>query len=106
MMMDLTFDYPYQNTYVPSRPAATPCTTEARRQTDWVKLNNDNLKFAYDILCLHHSPYEVDAANEIQRRIITGEWLDLETPPPPLHKVPYMFEIFPLRLLWKQRPAR
>lgn len=82
------------------RPA--PNTSLARREVDWTKLTNENLKFALDTLALHHSPFEVDAANEIQRRISAGAWLDIENPPPPLNNVPKWLKMYPFSLLWKQ----
>ena len=84
------------------RPA--PNTSEARRQTDWTKLSNDDLKFSLDLLSLHHSPYEVDAVNEIERRITLGIWLDMSSAPPPLENMPVWLKIWPFCLLWKQRP--
>ena len=86
-----------------SKPA--PGTTGARRETDWTKMSNENLKFAYDLLCLHQSPWEVDAANEIQKRIVAGTWLNLEAPPPPLENLPHWLKTWPFSLLWRQRPA-
>ena len=77
-------------------------TTEARRQTDWTKFSNEDLKFAYDLLALHNSPFEVDAMNEIARRVTVDVWLDLESPPPLIHNVPKLFYIFPFSLLWRQ----
>jgi hypothetical protein len=80
-----------------------PNTSGARRQTDWSKLSNENLKFALDLLSLHRSPFEVDVANEIQERIDAGTWLDLEKPPPTFSAaVPAWLSIFPFSLLWRQ----
>lgn len=70
------------------RPVAKN-TSEARRQTDWTKLSNENLKFMLDLLSLHFSPFEVDCANEVQRRIVAGIWLDMEKPPPPSETINY-----------------
>jgi hypothetical protein len=81
-----------------------PNTSAARRQVDWTKFTNSNLKFMLDLLSLHHSPDEVLAANEIERRINQGTWLNLENPPPPLENLPFWFKIWPICLLWKQRP--
>lgn len=81
-----------------------PGTTMARRQTDWKKLSNENLKFALDLLSLHQSPWEVEAANEIMRRIEEGTWLDLDAPPPPLENLPKWLKTWPFCLLWSQRP--
>lgn len=80
-----------------------PGTSEARRVTDWRKLSNDNLKFALDTLSLHHSPFEFEVANEIERRIQAGQWLDINEPTPPLTEaVPSWLHWFPFCLLWKQ----
>jgi hypothetical protein len=81
-----------------------PGTSLARRETDWTKLTNENLKFAYDLLSLHHSPFEVEAMNEIQERIMAGTWLDLDNPPPPLENMPKWLKMYPFSLLWHQRP--
>jgi hypothetical protein len=84
-----------------TRPA--PGTTEARRETDWRKLSNENLKFALDTLSLHHSPFEYQVANEIERRIQAGQWLDADQPTPPFTSdVPAWLHWFPFSLLWKQ----
>jgi hypothetical protein len=83
------------------RPASR--TAAAARRVPWDQMSNENLKFALDTLSLHQSPFEVDAANEIQRRIVAGTWLDIELPPPPLHELPHWLQIWPFRLLWKQR---
>lgn len=85
------------------RPAPRPGTSDARRQTDWSLLTNDNLKFALDTLSLHQSPYEVDAMKEIQKRIEAGTWLDLGAAPPLIHNVPKWLEMFPFSLLWHQK---
>lgn len=84
-----------------TRPA--PNTSAFRRSTDWTKLSNENLKFALDTLSLHQSPFEVEVANEISRRIDAGTWLDLDAPPPLTHNVPRWLEIFPFSLLWHQK---
>jgi len=78
-------------------------TSEMRRKTDWTLLTNDALKFSYDLLCLHQSPYEIDAMNEIERRISAGTWLDLDAPPPLIHNVPNWLTVFPFSLLWRQK---
>jgi len=96
----------YTLTNLSSTIKPAPNTSLARRSTDWTKLTNDNLKFALDILSLHHSPFEPEVANEIQRRIVAGTWLDLENPPPPLENIPYWLKIYPFRLLWKQGSRR
>jgi len=83
------------------RPA--PNTTAARRSVPWAEMSNEDLKFALDLLMLHRSPYESDVLLVIQQRIERGEWLDLEKPPPPLHNVPRWLQMWPFRLLWKQR---
>lgn len=82
-----------------------PGTTLARRETDWSKLSNNDLKFALDTLSLHQSPFEVDAMNEIEKRIMAGTWLDIDSPPPPLTEdMPKWLKMFPFSLLWSQRP--
>ncbi len=81
-----------------------PNTSLARRATPWHLMSNESLKFALDVLSLHHSPFEVEAMNEIQSRIVSGTWLDLEKPPPPLQNIPFWLKIYPFSLLWKQRP--
>jgi hypothetical protein len=80
----------------------TPNTSAYRRSTDWKKFSNENLKFALDVLSLHHSPFEADCANEIERRIMAGQWLDVSNPPPLSGNVPLLFHFFPFSLLWKQ----
>jgi hypothetical protein len=74
--------------------------------TDWSRFSNEDLKFSLDLLSLHHSPYEVDAANEITRRIVAGTWLDLEKPPPPLEALPHWLKKWPFRLFWRQGRGR
>jgi len=74
-----------------------------RRSTPWAMMSNENLKFALDVLSLHHSPYEVDCMNEIQIRIVEGRWLDLEQPPPSRSEaVPAWLKVYPFSLLWRQ----
>jgi len=81
-----------------------PTPTEARRLVDWTKASNDNLKFALDVLELHHNPAAADVLYEIQRRVSVGQWMDIDTPPPPLHNLPFFLTIWPFKLLWRQRP--
>lgn len=83
-----------------------PFTSEARRQTDWAQISNENLKFALDVLSLHNSPFEVDAMNEIERRISAGKWLDLEAPPPPITNMPLWFQKPFFRVFWRQGRAK
>jgi hypothetical protein len=83
---------------------AEPFRSASRRNADWEKFSNENLKFMLDLLSLHHSPDEVQAANEIQRRILAGTWINLENPPPPLENLPWWVKTWPVCLLWKQRP--
>jgi len=97
-------EYTLANLSSTIKPA--PNTSLARRQTDWTKLSNENLKFALDILSLHHSPFEVEVANEIERRIMADTWLNLNNPPPPLENLPKWLKIFPFSLLWHQRPRQ
>ena len=86
------------------KPAPTGEKT-FRQDTDWRKLSNENLKFSLDLLSLHQSPYEVQVANEITRRIQAGEWLDMDKTPPPLAPdVPKWLKTWPFSLLWSQRP--
>lgn len=85
------------------RPAPRPGTSDFRRATDFTKMSNENLKFALDLLSLHYSPWEIQAAGEVQRRIEAGTWLDLEKPPPLIHNVPAWLEMFPFSLLWHQK---
>src|SRR5690349_6874310 len=82
------------------RPA--PGTTEARREVEWTKMSNRNLKFAFDILSLHHSPWLPEALLEIQKRQAAGTWLNLNQSPPPLHTLPVFLTRWPWCLLWKQ----
>lgn len=62
-------------------------------------VSNENLKFALDLLSLHQSPYEIEVANEISKRIQAGTWLDLEIHPPTQYKInlrgflPYLWVI-------------
>ena len=84
------------------RPA--PNTTAARRAVSWAEMSNDDLKFALDLLSLHGSPFEEQALLEIARRIDVGRWLDINASPPPLHNLPWWLQMWPFRLLWKQRP--
>lgn len=89
----------YQN--LAYKPA--PNTSGARRKTDWGKLSNDNLKFALDLLSLHNSPYEIEVANEISKRIDAGEWMDIENSVPVnSSEVPAWLKVFPFTLLWRQ----
>jgi hypothetical protein len=86
------------------RPAPTNERT-FRQNTDWTLLSNEQLKFALDVLSLHHSPFEVDAANEIMRRIERDQWLDIDLPVPTIApSVPAIFYYWPFSLLWSQRP--
>jgi len=62
-------------------------TSEKRRVAEWGKMTNENLKFAFDVLSLHHSPFEVDCANEIQKRIMAGVWLNVNNSPPPSYTI-------------------
>ena len=84
------------------RPA--PNTTAARRAVPWLEMSNDDLKFVLDLLTLHQSPFEEQALLEVARRIDAGRWLDLNSSPPPLHNLPWWLQMWPFRLLWKQRP--
>jgi hypothetical protein len=80
----------YENLSSCVKPA--PNTSLARRVTDWTKLSNKDLKFALDILSLHHSPFEWEVDFEINRRIEAGIWIDLDEPPP--HRVEINFKGF------------
>lgn len=95
-----------ESIYITSLARPTPTSTKAfSRVTDWSLLSNDDLKFALDLLSLHYSPYEVDAANEIQKRIERGTWLDFDMPVPTNDdEVPGWLHVWPFCLLWSQRP--
>lgn len=80
-----------------------PDTTAPRREIDFTKFSNDNLKFAFDVLSSHYSPWTDAALFEIQQRMARGTWLDLDQPPPPSHTLPRILTVFPFNLLWKQR---
>jgi hypothetical protein len=75
-----------------SRTKPAPNTSLARRVTDWSKLSNEDLKFALDILSLHHSPFEWEVDFEINKRIEAGTWLNLNEPLP--HRVEINFKGF------------
>lgn len=96
-------ELPFENLSVYPHAAPRPGTSEARRATRWSDMSNEDLKFAYDLLSLHQSPFEVDAMNEIQKRINAGAWLDLDAPPPLIHNVPKWLEVFPFSLFWHQK---
>jgi len=96
-------EYPTKNL---SKNKPTPKTTMGRRLVDWTKFSNENLKFILDVLSLHCSPYEVEVANEIERRIMADTWLDLEKPPPPLENIPNWLKRWPFCRLWSQDPRR
>jgi hypothetical protein len=66
-------------------------------------MSNVDLKFTLDLLTLHASPFEEQALIEVARRIDSGTWLDLESSPPPLHNLPWWLQMWPFKLLWKQR---
>jgi hypothetical protein len=79
--------------------------SSSRQVVKWSDLSNENLKFSLDLLSLHQSPYEVEVANEITRRIEAGIWLDMDKTPPPLAPdVPKWLKTWPFSLLWSQRP--
>ena len=83
------------------RPA--PKTTAARRVVPWAEMSNRDLQFTLNLLTLHESPFEEQALLEVARRIEVGTWIDLESSPPPLHELPRWLQMWPFRLLWKQR---
>jgi hypothetical protein len=86
------------------RPAPGSRTTAARRSAEWTQMSNTDLKFSLDLLSLHQSPFEADAANEIERRIMAGTWLDInQAPPTHADDVPLLFHVWPFCLMWKQR---
>lgn len=90
-----------------SKRAPTAYRSSYRRDTDFSKFSNDDLKFALDILSLHYSPYEVECANEIERRIMAGTWIDIDQPVATMAQdVPALFYVFPFSLLWKQKPQK
>lgn len=81
-----------------------PAPTGKTPFVDWASMSNDTLKTTLELLSRHSSPFEVDAANEIQRRIVSGSWIVPETPPPPFENLPRWLKMFPFSLLWSQRP--
>jgi hypothetical protein len=81
-----------------------PAPTGKTPYVEWEKMSNENLRLTYLLLADHQSPFEVEAANEIQRRIVLGTWIVPETPPPPKENLPFLLKMFPFRLLWSQRP--
>jgi len=83
------------------RPA--PNTSAARRQVEWVKFSNENLKFTLDICLLHRSPYLDEVLAEVERRIDAGTWLDIDKPPPPLHNIPVWLVALLPGWLWRQK---
>lgn len=98
--------YTQEKTQIVLRPGPTKRKTW-RKNTDWSKLSNDDLKFALDVLSLHYSPFEVDAANEITKRIQAGTWLDLDAAPPAVEGLPAWLKVWPFAwLFWSQRPKR
>ena len=80
-------------------PAPTP--TETRRMTDWKRMTNKQLRFAMELLSSHNSPFEIEVANEISRRIVAGKWDNLS--PTPIENLPQWLKKWPFRLLWRQR---
>jgi hypothetical protein len=102
----MSYQYTQEKAQIILRPGPTK-RKSWRKNTDWSKLSNDDLKFALDVLSLHYSPFEVDAANEIERRIVAGTWLQLDSPVPTMAPgMPGLFYIWPFSLLWSQRPKR
>lgn len=86
-----------------TRPAPTNAKT-FRQDTDWIHMDNQALKFALDLLFLHQSDYLADALQEVERRIERGAWLDIDEAPPTNDELPAWLKVWPLCLLWKQRP--
>jgi len=86
-----------------ARYKPAPNTSESRREVDWSKLSNENLKFALDTLELHHSPFVDAVLGEIQQRAARGVWLDIDQAPPPLHNVPIWLVKWLPRSLWRQK---
>jgi hypothetical protein len=88
-----------------AKVTAAPTDKKAfRKDTDWSKMSNDELIFATNLLSSHNSPFEVDVANEISKRIDQGKWIELDSPVPAMADLPWFFYIWPFRLLWSQRP--
>jgi hypothetical protein len=83
------------------RPAPRP---DKEQYVNWQAMSNETLWQALQLLSSHSSPFEVQAANEIQRRIIEGSWIVPSTPPPPVENLPRWLKMWPFRLLWSQRP--
>lgn len=93
------------NLFIRSLKSKRGVYAPAHKKTDFSLMSNESLKFALDILSLHHSALEVEAANEITKRIVRGTWLDIEKPVPTMaDDVPAWLKVFPFSLLWKQRP--
>lgn len=81
-----------------------PAPSGKSRFVDWASMSNENLKLTLELLSRHSSPFEVEAANEIQRRIVLGTWKVPDTPPPPVENLPRWLKMWPFCLLWSQRP--
>lgn len=77
--------------------------SQARRNVHWTKMSNKDLIFAHNLLYMHESPWVFEAMKEIEARRERGEWINLESSPPPLHELPFLLTIWPLCLLHKQR---
>lgn len=102
-LMGATMTIAIQNKTI--RPAAAEVRDPGRQATRWSQMSNEDLIFALDVLSLHYSPFEVDAANEIERRIMAGTWIDINQPPPThSEEIPSWLRVWPFRLLWSQRP--
>jgi hypothetical protein len=94
------YDYATKNTKV----TAAPTNKKTFRQdTDWTQMSNEELIFATNILSQHQSPFEVDAANEISKRIDRGEWIELDSPVPAIADLPWIFYVWPFCYFWSQR---
>ncbi len=66
-----------------------PAGSNSRRFVDWRSMSDENLAFALRLLSSHYSPYEVDCANEIQRREVERQQaVFVDNTPPPLVIVP------------------
>ena len=79
-----------------------PAGSYSRRFVDWRSMSDENLAFALRLLSSHYSPFEVDCANEIQRREVERQeavFID-NTPPPLANDVPKGYKVRSCSTLW------
>ena len=73
---------------------------------DWTKVSREDVIKAlrlYDHSSIFFDAQVLDLlVLEIQRRAISGDWLDLDLSPAPLENLPGWLKIWPFRLFWKQ----